>query len=470
MNRGGNRRWLIVALISSIGLLGARGVTGDGDWTIAWPDMFAGVPGNVGIGTQTPQYKLEVAGTVRSHDLLTEGPWVDVRAFGAVGDGRADDSMAIQAAIDQVPNRAVILLPAGKTFYLGTTGIVINKPLTIWAWGSRVTYAGTGAAVEFNNGGPVLLAPQLFGLEIMNTQRDWVTENIGLRLRNVYEGHFEGFRISNFKYGVYLIGEDSGAVYNYLKPGSLLNNFYQVYLTALGGGWANQNEFVGGRWWYNTGASPGEPTRPTHIYVDGHVRSKPNGNLFLHNSLEAIGLVNAFVIGGNYNVILNCRVELVSDGASVRDHSRITGDYNTVMVHSPYLYLRDIANTGKGNTISTVTGSHEEMKSFATHAIRNTSPTPTFKLWNTHSGSQNVVEVYDPLGAKLRYAVNGVGQQTFFDVHVTHGRYASPPAPPCNRGDIVWNAQPVAGGPAGWMCVIDADQQSRWAVIATLGP
>ena len=40
------------------------------------------------------------------------GDWVSVKDFGAVGDGVADDTVAIQAAIDYIPN-GLVIFPAG---------------------------------------------------------------------------------------------------------------------------------------------------------------------------------------------------------------------------------------------------------------------------------------------------------------------------------------------------------------------
>jgi len=57
--------------------------------------------------------------TIRPGDIITKGPWVDVRAFGAKCDGVTDDAAAIQAVLDSLPNGGVIIIPG--TCAVGTT-------------------------------------------------------------------------------------------------------------------------------------------------------------------------------------------------------------------------------------------------------------------------------------------------------------------------------------------------------------
>ena len=54
---------------------------------------------------------------------------VSVKDFGAVGDGVADDTAAIQAAIDAVPFGGRVYFPTGK--YIISAAITVNKPMTI---------------------------------------------------------------------------------------------------------------------------------------------------------------------------------------------------------------------------------------------------------------------------------------------------------------------------------------------------
>ena len=55
-----------------------------------------------------------VAQTPPVEDLVTKRPWADVRAFGAKGDGSADDTAAIQAAINFAePLHSVVYFPQG---------------------------------------------------------------------------------------------------------------------------------------------------------------------------------------------------------------------------------------------------------------------------------------------------------------------------------------------------------------------
>jgi hypothetical protein len=83
-------------------------------------------------------------------DVITKGPWVDVRAYGAVGDGATDDTVDIQAAIDASSVGDTILFPAG-TYLISSeivlkpnrtyTGLNYNKTIIKQKDSSNLTYA-----------------------------------------------------------------------------------------------------------------------------------------------------------------------------------------------------------------------------------------------------------------------------------------------------------------------------------------
>lgn len=65
-------------------------------------------------------------------------PWINVKAYGAVGDGTADDTTEIQAAINSLANGGIVYLPPG-TYKIGTPGLVLNAGTTLQGAGANVT-------------------------------------------------------------------------------------------------------------------------------------------------------------------------------------------------------------------------------------------------------------------------------------------------------------------------------------------
>ncbi|HET8574880.1 MAG TPA: glycosyl hydrolase family 28-related protein [Candidatus Paceibacterota bacterium] len=134
--------------------------------------------GNVGIGTSTPSQRLtvggnaEITGTVTADDLITKGPWVDVRAFGAKGDGTTDDTAAFNAAIASLGT-------AGGTIYVPNGEWAVNLVITqdnIHILGeSSGEYNTPNKLVPYDTSKPVIQVGNDTGLVV-----NFRLENIGM--------------------------------------------------------------------------------------------------------------------------------------------------------------------------------------------------------------------------------------------------------------------------------------------------
>lgn len=124
---------------------------------------------NNGIGAADRKWKEGHFEKLLAEDVVAKGPVVDVRAFGAVGDGVTDDTAAIQAAIDYVGcatyteyqnniKGGTLYIPRGK--YRITSPIYINPQMRVIGDGNKQVWedyvtrgenVGTNIICDFEN-------------------------------------------------------------------------------------------------------------------------------------------------------------------------------------------------------------------------------------------------------------------------------------------------------------------------------
>lgn len=164
---------------------------------------------------------------VRKDELV-----LNVKDYGAVGDGTADDTTAIQNAINALPATGGTIYFPTATFYKVTTSLTSSlnsiclrgvgnrgQDLSVGQGASRIHYTGTGDFFTFNGaasstkfGGPVVE-----NLHISGTS----SATCALRIKRTNNYIVHNVSVSDFSAGTALVSDGTGNVNQY----GTLNNF-----------------------------------------------------------------------------------------------------------------------------------------------------------------------------------------------------------------------------------------------------
>lgn len=175
-------------------------------------------------------YKIDNQGRGYFYDVITKGPWADVRAYGAkcdydsITEQGTDDTIAIQAAINSVKTNGGVVLIPGWSKCLDTISLNDIQGVNIKLVGIGRKVSGiVGAKANY----PVIEAVGTSGITLENfgilgdsTNTPSVGLYLGRSTDNANSGHMEFNRLyflGKFKYG---------EIYN---VSSELNKFSRVY-------------------------------------------------------------------------------------------------------------------------------------------------------------------------------------------------------------------------------------------------
>lgn len=277
-------------------------------------------------------------------DMITKkSPWVDVRAYLT---GGVSFEQAIENAINNLPNTGgTIYLPKGE--YTTTSKITISRSnVSLYCDCTVIKSGHDGNCIEITAVAPSTIQNITIDgfLTIEKVTLDKTNGSIGLFLQNAGNCVLKGFAIRNFNYGIKLLGNGKGCVYNLLEPREMGNNLKQMYFKTEVykdvEGWANQNTVIGGRWWY----SDNDWSNGIFIHIFSEISDNTiNGNIFIHLSLEGGG-AKAVKCEGWLNTFIDCRAESTTGWEFTNSAGQ-----NTVILGT-WLSMDDITDNGKNNS------------------------------------------------------------------------------------------------------------------------
>lgn len=291
----------------------------------------------VGIGDMLPV--IAEGSTVPRTLRQRFGDVVNVKDFGAVGDGTTDDTAALNMALSYAKKRQKYCIAQGTFFVSGTVAIDCSCDFSdaeFTAHGAKVSPVLTVGQAETTHStmrrGLKMRLPKVVNLDRKGTTFDGIESSIGVQVLNLFNAEVHVSEIKDFYRGLYLSANQTGNAWNTYYLSSLSENRYNLDIFPTGSGWVNQNVFIGGRFLSD---SQDKTAKCTGVRLSKEAvgsRWGANGNVFVGCDFSGRNVDYAIDnLGACYNSFFGCRFE---DGVKIRFKTE-TADgfiaYNTIV-------------------------------------------------------------------------------------------------------------------------------------------
>lgn len=264
---------------------------------------------------------------------------VNVKDFGAVGDGTTDDTAALNMALSYAKKHQKYCIARGTFFVSGTVAIDCSCDFSdaeFTAHGSKVSPVLTVGQAETTHStmrrGLKMRLPKVVNLDRKGTTFAGIESSIGVQVLNLFNAEVHVSEIKDFYRGLYLSANQTGNAWNTYYLSSLSENRYNLDIFPTGSGWVNQNVFIGGRFLSD---SRDKTAKCTGVRLSKEAvgsRWGANGNVFVGCDFSGRNVDYAIDnLGACYNSFFGCRFE---DGVKIRFKTE-TADgyiaYNTIV-------------------------------------------------------------------------------------------------------------------------------------------
>jgi len=282
---------------------------------------------------------------------------VSVRDFGAIGDGVADDTAAIQAAANYAASiNGTLYADSGTYKITSTVTISCNCEMSAALFNVNASLVSVCIIVGSTTAeirARVMSLPRINNTAKTTTGWAAFSTSVGIDVANLFMSHVIVPSIKNFAIGLDVGGYTQGNAYNNYFVGELFDNKISIRCRKKGGsGYSNQNTFYGGQY----GISGAEGTSISGSYGIS-LEATTNNNTFVNPSLEANG--NQFQVSisdSAFNTFINPRFE-ITGGGRVNFYSSTIGNSQQNTFVGGYNYAGPIFTyTGVASTLNRLIG------------------------------------------------------------------------------------------------------------------